>query len=72
MSYFNYKRAREVKYGAQISHDVLAKEAGVTTATVVNYLSGKTKPTFDFVVALHRLTGYNIETFVSQQVNEAR
>jgi transcriptional regulator with XRE-family HTH domain len=64
MSYFNYKRAREVKYGSQISHKDLANAAGVTSATVVNYLNGKNKPSFDFVVALHKMTGYDLNTFV--------
>lgn len=65
MSYFNYRRAREVKYGAQISHKDLADAAGVATATVVNYLNGKSKPSFDFVVGLSNLTGYDLNTFVS-------
>lgn len=66
MQHFNYRRAREVKYGADISHRQLADSAGVSSVTVVNYLSGKTKPSFDFVVTLSKMSGYPISEFISE------
>jgi transcriptional regulator with XRE-family HTH domain len=66
VQYFDYRRAREVKYGADISHKQLAENAGISSVTVVNYLSGKTRPSFDFVVTLSRMSGYPVTEFISE------
>jgi transcriptional regulator with XRE-family HTH domain len=66
VQYFDYRRAREVKYGADISHKQRAENAGISSVTVVNYLSGKTRPSFDFVVTLSRMSGYPVTEFISE------